>query len=435
MFDFLKDHFFPRVTWARMALNPLKSEFFVRRIPILGLVGGDGIRPSDNKISVMKDYPTPKSYSDVEAFLYLTPFLRRFIPGRAEHARVLKNCMVEDEVTGQVFFVWTDRHQRSFEAIRDAICQNAVYAVDYEVQLHLAADASMRGMGAVLFQLGNGIPPNIKLTPANRKEMRVISFISQKFTSAESKYVNSEREAFAVIKALAECRHLVLGSKFPVMVYTDHSALTTILMGDSARGRIANWQSQIGEYDLRIVHIPGKEMQLADGLSRIPEDAMQESRRLEGDYEDERWGEMKGFDEGEVVLFKQEEKGTRGIKKKIKEKVDKGKKVGSQELEGNGKLEVQQNLVEEGEGGKRRNENWIAMEVMASTVEEREEVQMSDDLEELARRAVQQLGANIRFKIDEEKRRQARQRLHRIEEGMFTNQRKEKEEPEVTLED
>ena len=38
-------------------------------------------------------WPTLTSWEDVRAFCYLTPFLRRFIPGRADWVRVMKKGM------------------------------------------------------------------------------------------------------------------------------------------------------------------------------------------------------------------------------------------------------------------------------------------------------------------------------------------------------
>ncbi|RPA72138.1 DNA/RNA polymerase, partial [Ascobolus immersus RN42] len=210
----------------------------------LGYQGGpEEIAPEVRKIKLFENYPVPTTPEELDAFNYLTPYLRRFIPGRAEHTRILKEAIVEEKCLVQ------DSKGHSKE-------------VTNRIQ---------NGMGAVVFQLP-GHPPNTKLSTTNRKDMRVVEYISQRFTPAESRYTNSEREALALVKALKETRVHILGpgSPFPIMVYTDHSALTTLLKADSVKGRIANWQTVVGEHDLRISHIPGKDMQLADGLSRLP---------------------------------------------------------------------------------------------------------------------------------------------------------------------
>jgi hypothetical protein len=90
MFDFLHDKFFPRCPFGPMYLKPSKSVFFFPSLGFLGLEGDSGgLRPSLRKREQVLNWPRPKSQDEVEVFLHLTPFLRRFIPGRAEHHRIM----------------------------------------------------------------------------------------------------------------------------------------------------------------------------------------------------------------------------------------------------------------------------------------------------------------------------------------------------------
>ena len=59
-------------------------------------------------------------------------------------------------------------------------------------------------------------------------------------------------------------------ASIPIILYTDHKALLSILQGESSSTRIADWQLRLGEYNLDDVHVKGTETGLADGLSRIP---------------------------------------------------------------------------------------------------------------------------------------------------------------------
>src|SRR5437660_12160585 len=68
--------------------------FFRENLGTGGLeVGENGIRPSLRKREMITRWPTPTSWEDVRAFCYLTPFLRRFIPGRAELVKIMKEGM------------------------------------------------------------------------------------------------------------------------------------------------------------------------------------------------------------------------------------------------------------------------------------------------------------------------------------------------------
>jgi len=168
---------------------------------------------------------------------------------------------------------------------------------DPEEQYHLAVDASKRGVGGVLFQL-EGISPGTKAgwSALHRAAERVVMFISFKLTEAETRYPNSEREALAVVRCLAEVHWMIMASKHPVLVYTDHSALRTLLTGldNDAPGRIARWQERLGEYDIQLLHRSAKThfMGIADGLSRLPNRLLQKAMAEDSEGLSPRMGAM-----------------------------------------------------------------------------------------------------------------------------------------------
>lgn len=323
LFRFLHEEFFPRCVWGPMYLKGPKCLFFDNTLELVGLEAGDnGLRPSLRKRKMITEWPTPKSWEDVMAFCYLTPFLRRFIPGRAELVRIMKKGMEveideeeqcigdrrrqgealerkeperEEEVKDrrremkkggkkvrkvQGLFQWTEEQNCAFQAIKLAIATNAMASPDVESQYHLAVDASKRGIGGVLFQL-EGIPAHTEAdtTLAHRESERMIMFISFKLEDAETRYSNSEREALAVVRCMAEVRWMVISSPYPIFVYTDHEALKVLLTGldNDAHGRIAKWQERLGEYNFRLIHRACRVnfMGIADGLSRLPAYLMQ----------------------------------------------------------------------------------------------------------------------------------------------------------------
>ena len=302
-----------------MYLKGPKCHFFERSLELVGLEAGDnGIRPSLRKRRMIAEWPTPESWEEVRAFCYLTPFLRRFIPGRAELVKIMKKGMeveIDEENVGNAGegetldrkepevkedlkriqgtrkavkkprkiegpFIWTDEHECAFQSIKHAIVTNAMALPDSDRQYHLAVDASKRGVGGALFQL-EGINAHTEATNslAHRDAERIIMFISFKLEDAETRYSNSEREALAVIRCLAEVRWMVISSPYPVLVYTDHEALRVLLTGldNDAHGRIAKWQERLGEYNFHLLHRAATThfMGIADGLSRLPLRLMQ----------------------------------------------------------------------------------------------------------------------------------------------------------------
>jgi hypothetical protein len=69
----------------------------------------------------------------------------------------------------------------------------------------------------------------------------------------------------------------------PVMVYTDHKSLLSILDGSLAKDSpnaarsapIDRWQLRLAEYNLKLQHIPAVDNRIAVGLSRLPMSALE----------------------------------------------------------------------------------------------------------------------------------------------------------------
>jgi hypothetical protein len=119
----------------------------------------------------------------------------------------------------------------------------------------------------------------------------VMCFMSYQLTGAQTRWHTAEREAFAVFKCLQEIQWIIQGSPHPIKVHTDHRALLTVLNSDDAHGRISRWQMKLAEFNLTYHHMPGKEMAVADSLSRfnqiagMPKESYGDSLRNDSDEE------------------------------------------------------------------------------------------------------------------------------------------------------
>ena len=196
MYHFLHEQFFPRCAWGPMYLKDSKSFFLCDSLDFVGLQAGqNGLRPSLRKRETILQWLPPTNQSELEAFCYLTPFLRRFIPGRAELVRIMKYGVETSEKVGKEIaelyelrkekqdFEWTKEREVAFQAIKPSISSNAMALPDPEEQYHLAVDASKEGVGGVLFQL-DGIPPGTEAGSSayHRATERIFMFISFRLT-------------------------------------------------------------------------------------------------------------------------------------------------------------------------------------------------------------------------------------------------------------
>ena len=261
---------------------------FTDSLEMVGFTGSaDGLRPSVKHRQKAMSWKEPTNRAELDAIIWITPFLRMFIPGRAEHVIRLKKAYLREESVElesgkgksvrkkwveKETFDWGPEQQESFLHIKKSISDNAMSGIDENLQVHLATDASKFGLGGVLFQLP-GEPAGTEAVERHKSSLRIVMFLSFRLEEPETRYHTTEREALAVVRCMAEIKCFVMGHRYPTMIYTDHSALESVMTaGTDAHGRISRWMDRLTEYDYIVHHRPSKSniMGLADGMSRMP---------------------------------------------------------------------------------------------------------------------------------------------------------------------
>ena len=182
-------------------------------------------------------------------FLNTLSFLKAFIPGRADYSVIMKTAIVEETVTVKrdgkqqsvktvIDFKWEERHQQAFDVVKQAVLDNVNSGGDDNRQYHLSTDASKTDEAGVLFQLSDS-EVSIAMTKELWSQLSIAVFMSYQFTPTQTRYHTTERECLAVVKSLDEVLWIVKGSKYPVMLYTDHQALLKVLKSKDITGRIS----------------------------------------------------------------------------------------------------------------------------------------------------------------------------------------------------
>lgn len=180
---------------------------------------------------------------------WYSPFIKNFASIASPLYSLLKN---------KTKWKWTELHQASFEALKLAMENDVMLVgINYKKPLILKCDASDKGLGAALTQ------------PHEEKE-KVIAFASRTLSDAEKNINICEREYLAVIWALIKFKEFLWGQ--PVIVHTDNNAVKQIQAIKVKSGKLQRWSHQLQQWDLQIVHRPGRENVLADSLSRFPVD-------------------------------------------------------------------------------------------------------------------------------------------------------------------
>src|SRR5277367_4052640 len=123
----------------------------------------------------------------------------------------------------------------------------------------LETDASKYASGAVLRQQDtNG-------------DWHPCGYLSKSFNTTERNYEIYDRELWAIIRALTDWRHYLMGSPHIVTILSDHRNLTYFCTAQKLNRRQARWSLYLSEFNVKLIHVPGTKMIQSDALSRRPD--------------------------------------------------------------------------------------------------------------------------------------------------------------------
>ncbi|KAG7496361.1 hypothetical protein JOB18_017623 [Solea senegalensis] len=211
-----------RVAAAGLKLHPDKCHFLRREVEFLWhKLGQEGIGTLEEKISAIRDWPTPADQTQLKSFLGLASYYRRRLTPSGEPS-------TESPV---------------------------LVPPDPALPFVLDTDASNVGLGAVLSQVG----------PDGEK---VVAYFSRILNKSERRYCVTRRELLAVVTAVRHFKYYLCGA--PFVVRTDHAALQWLMSFKEPEGQVAHWLEELQTFDFTVAHRAGTQHSNADALSRRP---------------------------------------------------------------------------------------------------------------------------------------------------------------------
>jgi hypothetical protein len=236
-------------------LKPSKCELACKQTKFLGKsVSPKGIGILKDRVGVIRNWPVPKDVTSLKRFLGFTNWHRDFVTQYAEEAIPLYELTKKG-----VPYVWGERQQTAFEALKSKLISAPclAYALP-EGKFHVWTDSSGKSMGALLYQ---------EQMYEGKKKLRLISCFSAVYTPAQTRWCSSRLELLALIRALREYRHYLVGAPFKVV--TDCRAVSFLFRFKNPQGVIARMQEEASSYDFEIQHRPGTQLVAPDALSRL----------------------------------------------------------------------------------------------------------------------------------------------------------------------
>jgi len=245
-----------RITDSGLTLNQEKCQLGKREVTFFGhILSADGLRPSPDKIKAILDMPPPTNLTELRSLCGMLNYLSKFTDGLATVIKPMTDLMRAD-----TSFLWGQPQQSAFLAAKTKIKNlPSLQYFSTHREVVVSADASSYGLGAALLQREGG-----NLVP--------IAFASRSMSDAERRYSQIERECLASAWACEKFRKYLVGLP-EFELWTDHKPLVPLIGRktlDQAPIRCQRLLLRLMQFNPIVSHKPGKQLVIADALSRNP---------------------------------------------------------------------------------------------------------------------------------------------------------------------
>ena len=238
-----------RARLRNLKLNKTKCQIKKKQITYLGhILTSQGLQPDPKKIQAVNNMPPPQDKESLQRFLGMLTYLSKFIPNLSQIASPLRALLEKDTA-----WEWHHEHQDSFNKLKQlATTAPVLKYFKPDRPIKLSVDASSKGLGAVLIQ-----------------DEHPIAYASKSLSSTQQSYAQIEKEMLAVVFGCTKFHDYIYGVP-NVTVESDHKPLEAILKKPLCRAplRLQRMIMTIQKYSINVVYRPGKQLVLADTLSR-----------------------------------------------------------------------------------------------------------------------------------------------------------------------
>ncbi|CAB1111159.1 unnamed protein product [Ectocarpus sp. CCAP 1310/34] len=249
-----------RFTEFELKLSPKKAHIGSAEVTFLGhLITPFGLHPDPKKTDAMAKMKMPKTKSELRSMLGSVSYLRKFRPNLARNITDLTALLQK-----AAHFKFTAHHEQLTKAVLAQLTSYEVLAfpdyaaaIDGTRKFRLTTDASISGSGAVLEQ------------PRDDGTVRPLVYISRSTLPNEANWDVSSLECGALVWAIRKLRVYLYG--IPFEAFTDHQPLLSFISMGEKKPRVQHMCDFLTAYSFTLSYRKGKDNQVADALSRLPQ--------------------------------------------------------------------------------------------------------------------------------------------------------------------
>ena len=242
-----------RLEEGGIKIRPSKLNLATDSIEFLGVKWQLGkLHIPEARVLAFKNYPKPKTAKQTKSFVCAMSYYRRFLPRFAELAKPL----LELTTLHHKQFKWTQEHDIAFYKLIDLlVTHTSLNTPNPDKPFYVQTDASdYCGAGRVFQKDDEG------------NEL-LLACVSRTFTKTERKYGVFRKETLALLYSLKSMDFFLRFANKVILLVDAKSILFLRMCRDSA-GILLRFSLELSKYEAEIYHVPGKENEISDILSR-----------------------------------------------------------------------------------------------------------------------------------------------------------------------
>ncbi|UYV61713.1 K02A2.6-like [Cordylochernes scorpioides] len=254
-----------RLEENNVKLNAKKQQIAVDKVNFLGhIISRDGIAIQASRAEAIQKLKRPENKTEVQRFLGMVTYLGKFIPNLSDKTAPLRKL-----ISNKSEWKFGGEENDCFEKLKNMVSNAPILTFfDPTKPITISSDASQYGIGTVLMQGG-----------------QAIEYASFSLNATQRKYAQIEKELLAIVFGCERFQYYIWGND--VIVETDHKPLLSIVKKplEKLSPKLQRMILRLMRFQISLKFTPGKNMFIADHLSRDPLKDEVDTSYLEGQTE------------------------------------------------------------------------------------------------------------------------------------------------------